>query len=195
METRPSKSTHKTYAYLDLEFLLQEAPSILGERSNMGGFISALTSGGPGMSVASSDEHHDHLIERLKLDTPGQNLVQKYRALQTIWVTLEAHSKHVLVAYYTPRVRWPLGFEAFIGPELSSVALTFPPDGNARALREACLDAANHEALILRARNEALDHIREAHADWDDARRIVSPPKPLPQSVRNSLDEFRRRAS
>jgi hypothetical protein len=97
----PAKPTRpRTYSYLDLEFLLQEAPSLLGERSHMGGFISALSSGGPGQSVASSDDHHDHQIDRLKW-------VSKARRLLQVWQCLDRHTQIVLSAYYTPRVRWP----------------------------------------------------------------------------------------
>jgi len=68
MESTPTlrKPKPKAYGYLDLEFLLQEAPDLLGERSNMGGFLSALSSGRPGHSVASSEEHHDHQINHLE---------------------------------------------------------------------------------------------------------------------------------
>ena len=191
METRPSKSTHKTYAYLDLEFLIQEAPSIFGERSNMGGVVSALTSGGAGMSVASSDEHHAHLIEKLRLDKGALNPVAKWRALNATWLTLLPTSRLVLEVYYTPRVCWPQGFDSCMGEELASVALAFPPDGDQTALREACLHAAKHEDLILKARERATILIREAHEDWDAAR----PKREFPQHVQNSLDEFQRRAS
>lgn len=188
METRPQT----TYWYESIAWLIREAPSILGERSIQGAVESALRSGGPGHSVASSSDHHDHLIEKLRLDCPpGQsNEVAKWRTLNAIWMELPPTSCFVLDAYYTPRVCWPSGFDAFIGTELASVALAFPPDGDAAALREACTHDSKNKKLILRARERAATLIREAHEDWDAARgpqRITLTPKDRITAFRRSL--------
>lgn len=156
----PATKTAKTYAYLDLIFLIQEAPSILGERSTLGGTISALESGGAGHSVASSDEHHEHILHRLEKIT-------KIRRLLPVWRALTHGSQMILDVYYTPRVRWDHGMEAFVGPELASVALAFYPDPD--LLREACKEPTRpaHTKTI---NDQALRHFR---AEKRNAQRIL----------------------
>lgn len=155
----------------ELAWLLKDAPSLLGERSTQGAVESALRSGGPGHSVASSDEHHGHLIDRLRLDE-AIGPVARYRSLQKAWVQLERISQRVLCAYYSDRVIWPQGFEAFIGRELASVAMAFPPNGDGSALREATLRANQNEDLILRARRESFERVSNAHEDWRECNRL-----------------------
>lgn len=188
--TTPKPARRKTYAYLDLEFLLQEAPGLLGERSNMGGFISALSSGGPGQSVASSDDHHEHQINRLEW-------VGKARRLLRTWQCLDRHTQVVLTAYYTPRVRWPQGYAALIGDDLASVALAFPPDGDGHALSEACRHATKkaHEQLIRRAKQEAQEHVQNAHEEWDRIRRLVDPTEPKDVKAKAKAEEERELAA
>lgn len=161
---RPKDPRNHQFWREPLAWLLRESPGLLGETSNFLSVQSALESGGPGDSVASSDEHHDALIDRL-------DHVARARDLGRTWQLLSREEQFVLLVYYEPRSTWPIGCEAHLGAELASVALAF--SGDRKALLDACSHAstATAQRLIEDAKTNARALLEQAHEAWDVARR------------------------
>ena len=191
---------------MDLIFLIEEVPGLLGERSNYSSFLSACLSGGPGQAVPSSDEHHKFQIDHMKW-------VGEARRLLRVWQCLDRHTQIVLTAYYTPRGDWPEGYADQIGPDLASVALAFPPDGDSKRLQDVCeragrpkpkLAKVNKKAILNlwsgyrehtdRAKREAWLHVSKAHEEWERIYRMVNPPRKVKghwtEARARSLAEF-----
>lgn len=173
---RPYDPKKNSYWYESLAWLLREAPGLLGETSNMGGFISALESGGPGQTVASSDDHHEAILRRIGLwpdddDRRAKvNIVARFRALNQRFASMSKQSQLVSLVYYEPRCGWPSGCAANLGEEFASVALAFADDRN--ALLDACsfAESAGSSDIIEAARAQARDLIKAAHEEWNETR-------------------------
>jgi len=168
----------RTYWYESLAWLIREAPGLLGEQSNMGAVISALTSGGPGQSVASSGGHDDFMDQRIEH-------VTRVRELSKAFDQLHRETQLVLLVYYEPRNQWPAGCASELGVELASVAIAFAED-RARLL-DACSFSSKEEnkGIIATAKEHAAKLIAEAHNSWTDVRRVHLPAK--------DRDDFRAR--
>lgn len=170
---RPYDPKKNSYWYESLAWLLREAPGLLGETSNMGGFISALESGGPGQTVANSDDHHEAILRRIGLwfddddRRPKVNVVARFRALRQRFASISKRSQLVLLVYYEPRCRWPSGCAGNLGEELASVALAFVDDRS--ALLDACsfAESPGSSDIIEAARTQARDLVRAAHEEWN----------------------------
>lgn len=174
-DPKPYDPKTNSYWYESLAWLIREAPGLLGETSSIGGFISALESGGPGQSVASSDDHHEALLRRIGLwwdddEKPRPNIVARFRTLKAQFARLTKQSQLILSVYYEPRCRWPSGCEANLGEELASVSLAFAVD---RAqLLDACsfAESAGSKAVIEASKEQAKALIRAAHEEWNSLR-------------------------
>lgn len=182
MTDKPYDPTKNAYWFESLAWLIREAPGLLGETSNVGGFLSAIESGGPGATVASSEDHHEAILRRIGLwpddddpRPPKLNVVERHRELTRLFKCLSRGSQRVLTAYYEPRARWPEGMATHVGEALASVALAFT--GDRPALLHACSGASlsGSREIITEAKNQAQELIREAHEEWIEVSALPRP--------------------
>lgn len=144
----------------DLEWLLCQAPALLGLRSTHGGIVAALEGGGSGAFDSSAAES---LCER------ALPHVARARRLGVVWAALDAPTRRVLVTHYTPRASWPPGVTAMLGV-YAAVTMSMTTD-RARLELACCHGAlATNQAVIRRERGRAERAVARAHRAWREAK-------------------------
>jgi hypothetical protein len=145
----------------DLEWLLCEAPALLGQRSGHAAVVAALERG-PG-SAQGSDAAWD-AIERAR---PHEGRVRRLRAA---WALLAPDERRLLEVHYTSPACRGAGLLAQLG-ELARAALALCSDR--RALEVACGHPSGPGSArrIAEARKLAERALRHAHRAWSSARR------------------------
>jgi hypothetical protein len=145
----------------DLEWLLCEAPALLGQRSGHAAVIAALERG-PG-GAQSTDSAWD-AIERAR---PHEGRVRRLRAA---WALLPPDHRRLLQVHYDGPACREAGLAAQLG-ELARAALDLCSDR--RALEQACGHPAGRGSarLIAEARRLATRALANAHRAWIGARR------------------------
>jgi hypothetical protein len=149
----------------DIDFLLNEAPSLLGEKSGQGATAAAIERGvSSGGTIADNGPHHDAAISAIES-------VGRARRLDEIWLMLDAGTRQVLRARYLKRSHWPTGCLVFLTSDLVGVAMLLSPDR--KELEKACQSAAKNASAkaIQRDRKLAERAVVRAHEDWDAAKR------------------------
>lgn len=144
----------------DLEWLLCEAPALLGARSGHGAVIAALERG-PG-SAASTDGAWD-AIDRAR---PHE---RRFRRLRAAWATLPPDHRRLLETHYSGPACRAAGVLAQLG-ELARAALAL---SDRAALEQACGHPSGKGSArrIAEARRLAVRALGHAHRAWDGARR------------------------
>ena len=144
----------------DLEWLLCQAPCLMGVRSGHGAFVAVLEGGGSGAFDSSAAEA---LVERARPH------VARARRLSAVWAQLDAPTRQVLVTHYTPRSGWPPGVLAMLG-SVTAVAMAMTRDRG--RLELACCHGtlASNQAAIRRERGRAERAVNRAHRAWRDAK-------------------------
>lgn len=145
----------------DLEWLLCEAPALLGQRSGHGAVIAALERG---PSSAASTEGAWDAVERARPH------VARARRLRAAWAILAPDHRTLLEAHYSGPACRALGVPAQLG-ELARAALLLSSDR--AALERACGHPAGKGSArrIAEARRLAQRALGHAHRAWDGARR------------------------
>lgn len=145
----------------DLEWLLCEAPALLGERSGHGAVIAALERGPGG---ASSTEGAWDAVERAR---PHEG---RLRRLRRAWALLAPDERQLLSAHYSGPACRGAGVVAQLG-ELARAALALASDR--RALELACANPAGSGSArrIADGRRLARRALAQAHRAWQGARR------------------------
>ena len=143
-----------------MEWLLCEAPALLGQRSGHGAVIAALERGPGGAS--STDAAWD-AVERAR---PHEGRV---RRLSAAWALLGPEERRLLAVHYDGPACRAVGVAAQLG-ELARVALALC--GDRRALERACGHPAGTGSAgrIAEARKLAERALRHAHRAWSSAR-------------------------
>jgi hypothetical protein len=158
----------------DLQFLLNEAPVELGERSILAGQIATLERGGASPGVPNTDLYSD-----LQLGW-GKHLVgtiERARRLTRVWVKLSPETQRVLSAHYVSRgraaeVRCGIehNWESVSGAlgQVALVAVWILTPGELAVLVRACMDKGTRgrAKVISEASKKAGAAIREAHRSW-----------------------------
>jgi hypothetical protein len=145
----------------DLEWLLCEAPALLGERSGHAAVIAALERG-PG-GAQSTDGAWD-TIERARPHTA------RLRRLRCAWALLAPDARRLLEVHYSGPACRAAGVAAQLG-ELARAALALCSDR--RALEAACGHPSGRGSArrIAEARRLASRALAHAHRSWSSARR------------------------
>lgn len=145
----------------DLEWLLCEAPALLGQRSGHGAVVAALERGPGGSS--STDAAWD-TIERARPHTG------RLRRLRRAWALLAPDERRLLEAHYAGPACRAAGVAPQLG-ELARAALALCSDR--RALEQACghPSGAGSARRIAEARRLASRALSHAHRAWIGARR------------------------
>jgi hypothetical protein len=149
----------------DIDFLLNEAPALLGERSGQGATQAAIERGkAGGHTIANNGPYHDAAINAL-----GD--VRRARRLDEVWHRLTPDTQRILRARYLKRSHWPTGCLVFLTCELVGVAMLLADDR--KALERACQSAAKDQSakLIQRSRKRAETAVVRAHDAWDGAKK------------------------
>lgn len=156
----------RLYEY-DLDWLLNDAPAQLGERSTAGSNVGAIERGGPPASISDTGPYHEQFIRALWA-------VDHARKLTAAWERLSPGSQAILRARYLQRQHWPTGAAVLLGQDLVGVALLLAPDRN--VLTDACTSGAKKEslAIIRQARDLAFAAVKEAHDEWRRIRRQLA---------------------
>lgn len=144
----------------DLEWLLCEAPALLGQRSGHAAVIAALERGPGG---ASSTDGAWDAVERAR---PHESRVRRLRAA---WALLPPDHRRLLEVHYSGPACRAAGLAAQLG-ELARAALALCSDR--RALELACghPSGAGSARRIADARKLAERALRNAHRAWSSAR-------------------------
>jgi hypothetical protein len=145
----------------DLEWLLCEAPALLGQRSGHAAVVAALERG-PG-GAQSNDSAWD-AIERAR---PHERRVRRLRAA---WALLAPDARRLLEVHYSGPACRAAGVSAQLG-ELARAALALCSDRS--ALEQACGHPAGTGSAkrIAEARRLATRALSNAHRAWIGARR------------------------
>lgn len=144
----------------DLEWLICQAPSLLGLRSTHGGIVAALEGGGSGAFDSSAAEAQ---VER------ALPHVARARRLGAVWATLDTPTRKLLELHYTPKSSWPPGVTAMLGA-FTSVAMAMTTD-RAKLELACCHGAlAANQAVIRRERGRAKRAVNRAHRAWQAAK-------------------------
>ena len=145
----------------DLEWLLCEAPSLLGQRSGHAAVIAALERGPGGSSGA---EGAWDAVERAR---PHEARVRRLRGA---WALLPPDHRRLLEVHYAAPACRAAGVLAQLG-ELARAALALC--GDRRALELACghPSGSGSARRIAEARKVAERSLRHAHRAWSCARR------------------------
>lgn len=145
----------------DLEWLLCEAPALLGQRSGHGAVIAAMERG-PGGS-ASTEGAWD-AVERARPH------VARARRLRAAWGILAPDHRRLLEAHYSGPACRGAGVVAQLG-EFARAALVLCSDR--AALERACGHPSGKSSgrVIAEARRLAQRALGHAHRAWDGARR------------------------
>jgi hypothetical protein len=145
----------------DLEWLLCEAPALLGQRSGHAAVIAALERGPGG---AGGSEGAWDAIERAR---PHEGRV---RRLRRAWALLPPDHRRLLEVHYAGRACREAGVLAQLG-ELARAALALC--GDRRALELACGNPSGSGSgrRIAEGRRLAERALRSAHRAWSCARR------------------------
>jgi hypothetical protein len=153
----------RLYEY-DIEWLLCDAPALLGERSIAASNFGAIERGGASPSISDTWPYHEQYMHSIPH-------VDRARRLTRVWDALPARHQATLRARYITRRYWPLGAQTFLSQELVGVALYYAADRE--ALLDACTRAGQKQAqkVILEARKLAFEAIRDAHQAWRDAKK------------------------
>lgn len=179
----PGSIDRRIYEH-DVEWLLCDAPALLGERSIAASNLGAIERGGAPASIADTWPYHEQFLTAM-------SAVERARRLTAIWDSLPREHQLTLRARYLTRRYWPLGCQVFLSDELVGVALLYAPDRD--ALLDACTRASQPDAkrLIQEARRDALRRITAAHKAWREARKRLSPrPKSAAELRRERVEAF-----
>lgn len=144
----------------DLEWLLCEAPALLGQRSGHAAVIAALERG-PG-SASSTDAAWD-AVERAR---PHEGRVRRLRAA---WAMLPPDHRRLLEVHYSGPACRAAGLAAQLG-ELARAALAVCSDRGALELACGHPSGAGSARRIAEARRLAERALRNAHRAWSSAR-------------------------
>jgi hypothetical protein len=175
--SRPPRQESKVDKELydrDLQFLLNEAPVELGERSILAGQIAALERGGAGGGVPNTDPYSDAQLGW------GKHLVgtvERARRLTRVWNQLSPETQRVLTAHYVSRgraaeVRCGIehNWESVSGAlgQVALVAVWILSPGELAVLVRSCMDkgARGRVRIINEATKRATTAVREAHRAW-----------------------------
>jgi hypothetical protein len=144
----------------DLEWLLNIAPSMLGERSGHGAVVSALEGGGSGAFDSGSAEN---VVERARPHCA------RARRLREVWALLDAPTRRILVAHYTPRSGWAPGVVAMLGVYASAAMVL---TANRAKLELACCHGSlvGNQIRIRREMGRAERAVATAHRAWRSAK-------------------------
>lgn len=173
----------RLYEY-DIEWLLNDAPALLGERSIAASNFGAIERGGASPSISDTWPYHEQYMHSIPH-------VDRARRLTKVWDALTAEHQATLRARYITRRYWPLGCQVFLTAELVGVALYYAPDRE--ALLDACTRAGQPAAkkLIVQARKDALERLKEAHQAWRDAKkRLDAERKTKAQERAEKVEQF-----
>lgn len=153
----------RLYEY-DIEWLLNDAPALLGERSIAASNFGAIERGGASPSISDTWPYHEQFANSIPH-------VDRARRLTKVWDALPARHQATLRARYITRRYWPLGCQVFLTAELVGVALYYAADRE--ALLDACTRAGQPDAkrTITEARKLAFEAIRDAHQAWRDVKK------------------------
>ena len=156
-----SPAVRETTRDPDLEWLLCEAPALLGERSGHAAVVAALERG-PG-GAQSTDGAWD-AVERARPHAA------RFRRLRAAWTLVAPDHRRLLVVHYTAPASRAAGVPAQLG-ELARAALALCSDR--RALELACghPSGSGSAKRIAEARGLATRALRQAHRAWSSARR------------------------
>jgi hypothetical protein len=174
---RPSANAYETPGYRagpnaphhldynpDLDWYLNDAPALLGERSGQANVEAAIERGGGGNTngVTDNGPYHEAAIAALPA-------VARARKLSANWERLTVEQRQVAQARYRKKNRWDTGCVVFLTAELVGVAMML--SDNPKALRAACRSAAKNESakLIKRERDRAQKAVRDMHQAWKEA--------------------------
>lgn len=149
----------------NIDWLLNEAPALLGERSAQASVVASIERGADFTGgISDNGPHHEAAINAIRA-------VEQARELDAIWKSLPSHHQQVLRARYIRRQHWPTGCVVFLTTELVGVAMLLAEDR--KELRQACCSAAKNASarLIKRERERARRAVRDAHGAWNAARR------------------------
>jgi len=145
----------------DLEWLLCEAPALLGQRSGHGAVVAALERGPGG---AQSTDSAWATVERAR---PHE---RRLRRLRAAWALLAPDERRLLEVHYDGPACRAVGVSAQLG-ELARASLALCSDR--RALEQACAHPAGSGSgrRIAEARRLATRALSNAHRAWIGARR------------------------
>lgn len=148
----------------DVEWLLCDAPGLLGERSVAASNFGAIERGGASPSISDTGPYHNQFIDAI-------DAVDRARKLSAAWEALPTHHQATLRARYITRQYWPLGCQAFLSQALVGVALYYAEDRE--ALLDACTRGSQKDAkrVITAATKDAFERVRDAHNEWRRIRR------------------------
>jgi hypothetical protein len=149
----------------DIDWLLNDAPALLGERSGLGGTVATIERGvSSGGTIANTGPHHDAALNAMRS-------VGLARRLDQIWSRLDQQTQRVLRARYMKRTHWPTGCVVFLTAELVGVAMLLAEDR--KVLTKACQSAAKNDSAktIQKAAKRAETAVARAHETWDAAKR------------------------
>lgn len=142
----------------DIDWLLNEAPALLGERGS--GFGEG---GGSKTGEQAASGIHDQRIR-------ATDAVERWRRLHGFWVNLSPRAKLILSARYSRKSYWDIrGLKAAF-EDLASVALTVTTDRDAlsKALSKS---SAKQVHIITETRRNAEREVTDAHLEWQGIKR------------------------